>query len=458
MMLVLKGKPMGTHTRAACTKRFSLPLAAMLVLFLVLGSTPASLARASGDDGKQKLIGYFIEWGIYGRNYLVKNVVTSGSASKLTHINYAFSNAAPDANGQVNCQLFDEWADYQKPWSAAESVDGQAVTWPNPVLGNFQQLKVLKALYPNLNVLISVGGWTGSRYFSDAALTPQSRAAFVKSCIDLFIKGDLPDPGWGGMGGPGAAAGIFDGIDLDWEWPGSEGNPQNIVRPEDRQNFTALVAEFRAQLDAYGEQTGKHYLLTAFLPAAPAKIDSGFEVDKLFSDFDFATVQGYDLHGSWEPITNHQSNLLTSPEDPANPAFSVNDTIMAYFGRGAPASKLVVGVPFYGRGWTNVAPENKGLYQPAGGAAPGTWEAGVEDYKVLKEKRASGGYAWYWDGKARAAWLFDGTTFWTLDDPKVMKDKAHYVLGLNLAGVMFWELSGDTPDGELVKTLDDALR
>jgi GH18 family chitinase len=71
------------------------------------------------------------------------------------------------------------------------------------------------------------------------------------------------------------------------------------------------VEEFRKQLDIYAEQTGKHYLLTSFLPAAPAKIDAGFEVDKLFADLDFATVQGYDLHGTWEPLTNHQSNLLT---------------------------------------------------------------------------------------------------------------------------------------------------
>ena len=446
---------MDKHTRAAWIKHFSPPFAAMLVLLLVLGSTSASAAH--GDDGNQKLVGYFIEWGIYARAYLVKNVATSGSAMNLTHINYAFSNAVPDANQQVKCQLFDEWADYQKPWSAAESVDGQAVSWPNPVLGNFQQLKALKALYPNLKVLISVGGWTGSKYFSDAALTPASRAAFVQSCIDLFIRGNLPNPGWGGMGGSGAAAGIFDGIDLDWEWPGSEGNTGNIVRPEDKQNFTALVEEFRKQLDSYGQETSKHYLLTAFLPAAPAKIDAGFEVDKLFDDFDFATIQGYDLHGAWEALTNHQSNLLTSDKDPANPAFSVNDTVMAYLKRGAPAGKLVVGVPFYGRGWANVVPRNKGLYQPAGGAAPGTWEAGAEDYKVLKEKLASGGYNLYWDGKARAAWLFNGNSFWTFDDPKVMKDKAHYVLKLSLGGVMFWELSGDTPDGELVNTLHKAL-
>jgi chitinase len=103
------------------------------------------------------------------------------------------------------------------------------------------------------------------KYFSDAALTAASREHFVSSCIDLFIKGNLP-------GAPdGAAAGLFDGIDLDWEWPGSEGNAGNIIRAEDKQNFTKLAAEFRRQLDEYGATTGEDYLLTSFLPAAPGR-------------------------------------------------------------------------------------------------------------------------------------------------------------------------------------------
>jgi chitinase len=429
----------------------------------VLGAVAAMAAANGAATGhvqsgtrSTQLVGYFTEWGIYGRQYRVKDVATSGSAARLDVLNYAFANVAPDADGNVVCKLADEWADYQAPWTADQSVTGEAVTWPRPILGNFQQLQALKALYPSLKVVISLGGWTLSKYFSDAALTEASRQKFVSSCIDLFIKGNLPDPGWGGMGGPGAAAGIFDGIDLDWEWPGSEGNAGNIIRPEDKQNFTKLVDEFRKQLDAYGETTGKHYLLTSFLPAARAKIDVGFEVGKIFDSLDLGNVQGYDLHGAWEPRTNHQSNLYTSKDDPASPSFSVDDTVRAYLEREAPANKLVIGAPFYSRGWTGVADVNRGLYQLSSGPAPGVWESGVNDYKVTKALLGNG-FTRYWDGKAFAAWLFDGTTFWTFDDPIVMKHKAHYVLKNGLGGIMFWELSGDTPDGELVAALADGL-
>ncbi len=439
--------------------RLVVALASFTVLAAVIpiaSAMPDGAGRFHAAKRVDEVVGYFIEWGIYGRQYLVKDVKTSGSAERLSVINYAFGNVAPDASGDVACKLTDEWADYQVPWTGEQSVTGEAVTWPRPLLGNFQQLRALKDQYPHLKVLISLGGWTLSKYFSDAALTKASRERLVSSCIDLFIKGNLPDPGWGGMGGPGAAAGVFDGIDLDWEWPGSEGNTGNIIRPEDKQNFTRLLAEFRKQLHAYGKQTGEDYVLTAFLPASPAKIDAGFEIDGIFGFLDFATVQGYDLHGAWESTTNHQSNLNTSASDPSSPRFSVDATVRAYVSRGAPPRELVVGVPFYSRGWTGVAPTNNGLYQPASGPAPGTWEAGVDDYEVAKQRLGSGSTR-YQDDEAVAAWLFDGTTFWTFDDPLIMAAKAQYVRENHLGGIMFWELSGDTPDGELIDAIASGL-
>lgn len=430
-------------------------LAAFAVVTPLGAAGPTESAAGTRTRGGH-VVGYFIEWGIYGRNYKVKDVKTSGSAERLTVINYAFGNVAPDGAGDIVCKLGDEWADYQKPWTADESVTGEEVTWPRPILGNFQQLQALKQQYPHLKVLISLGGWTWSKYFSDAALTKQSRERFVSSCVDLFIKGDIAPPGWGGMGGPGAAAGVFDGIDVDWEWPGSEGNAGNIIRPEDKQNYTRLLAEFRKQLHAHGKRTGRDYLLSAFLPASAAKIDAGLEVPDIFGFLSFATVQGYDFHGTWESTTNHQSNLYTSPSDPSSPRYSGDAVVNEYLLRGAPAKEIVLGVPFYSRGWTGVAAANHGLYQPAAGAAPGTWEAGVDDYEVVKQRLASG-FTRHEDTAAGAAWLFDGTTFWTFDDAPIMAAKAGYARQRRLGGLMFWELSGDTPDGELIAAIADGM-
>lgn len=176
----------------------------------------------------------------------------------------------------------------------------------------------------------------------------------------------------------------------------------------------------------------------------------------VFGALSFGNLQGYDFHGAWESTTNHQSNLHDSSTDPTSPRYSDEGVVGEYLDRGAPPKELVVGAPFYSRGWTGVGTANHGLYQSSTGAAPGTWEAGVDDYKVAKERLASG-FTRYEDPAAGAAWLFDGNTFWTFDDPPIMAGKADYVREQKLGGIMFWELSGDTPDGELVDAISNGL-
>ena len=403
--------------------------------------------------GGAKKVGYFAQWGIYARNFTLKTLDSQGQAAKLTHLNYAFGNVGADGKCfQANALgQGDAYADYQRSFDAASSVDGVADTWDQPLKGNFNQLKELKRKYPNLRVLISLGGWTYSKYFSDAALTAASRQALVSSCLDLYIKGNLPLIGGDPAGGPGAAAGVFDGIDIDWEWPASDGNTGNVIRPQDKQNFTLMAQEFRRQLDAYGATTGKRYDLSAFLPADPAKITAGFEVPQIFNYLDWGTVQGYDFHGAWEPTTNHQANLYPAAGDPSPVKFSGDLAISTYTSRGAPAAKLLLGVPFYGRGWTGVRNTNNGLFQP-GTAAPGTVEAGIEDYKVLKNRPGTR----YRDTAAGALWLYDGTSWWSYDDPTVIAQKTAYVKAKGLGGVMVWELDGD--DGTLTTAVDAGLR
>ncbi|MFI8825893.1 glycoside hydrolase family 18 protein [Streptomyces sp. NPDC053431] len=401
-----------------------------------------------------KRVGYFTQWGVYGRNFQVKDLDTSGTAAKLSHVNYAFGNIGADGRcftGNVPGEA-DAWADYVRPLDAAGSVDGVADTPDQPLAGNFNQLRELKAKHPGLKVMISLGGWSWSTHFSDAARTPASRKALVASCIDLYIKGNLPADG--ARGGAGAAAGLFDGIDIDWEWPGSAGDTDTVFRPEDKQNFTALVREFRTQLDAYARSQKKHgrYELSAFVPTAPAKIDAGFEVRKIMRDLDFVNLQGYDFHGSWESTTAQQSALFAPEGD-----FSVDQTVNDWLRRGAPARKLVVGMPFYGQGWTGVTGGGDGLGRPATGAAPGTWAAGSEDYKALKKLAEEGRFTVHRDRSNGHAWLFDGTTLWTYDDPKVLRAKSAYVRGRGLGGAMFWSLDGDTPDGELITAVNGVL-
>ncbi|WP_422735305.1 glycoside hydrolase family 18 protein [Micromonospora sp. WMMD729] len=417
---------------------------------LLITAAPPAAANATAKPDRQPgyhRVGYFTQWGIYGRAFPVKKLDTSGAASRLTHVNYAFGNISEDGR----CYLDggpgegDAWADYQRPVPAEESVDGVADGPGQALNGNFHQLAKLKAKHPQLKVLISLGGWSWSTYFSNAARTDASRKAFVASCIDLYLKGNLP-------GAPGAAAGVFDGVDLDWEWPNWDGEPGNVIRPEDRENFTKLLAEFRRQLDAYGRTTRAHHPLTAFLPANPAAMDAGYEGRKIFTYLDFATVQGYDFHGGWDARANQQSALRVPAGSPDNPDFSVEVAVDGWIARGAPRHKLVLGIPYYGRGWTGITGGGNGLFQPATGPAPAAFEAGNEDYKNLKTLPGKG-YTVHRDLRAGHAWLFDGTTLWTYDDPAVVLQKTLYIRRTGLGGAMVWSLDGDDDNATLTKTI-----
>jgi chitinase len=399
------------------------------------------------ESGEKRVIGYFPQWGIYSKNYHVKNIVESGSAEKLTVINYAFGNI-------VDCEcvmvtesgVMDAYADYQKIYAAGESLDGEADTWDQPLRGNFNQLKKLKQMYPQIKILISLGGWTWSGGFHEAALTEANRQRTAASCIDLYIKGNLPVSD--NAGGEGVAAGIFDGIDIDWEYPNHPGNG-NPYGPEDTHNFTLLLGELRKQLDAIDPGL----LLTIASPAGEDKLED-IELDRIHPTLDWINIMSYDYHGAWDASgpTHHQSALFGSPEDPSSGIiknYYTDYTVQKHLEAGIPAKKLNIGVPFYGRGWRGVTNENNGLYQQAAGPAQGTNESGMDDYKNI----AALGYPVYWDPVAEASWCYNGDIFWTYDTPESLKNKMEYIERTGLGGVMFWDLSGDTADGELIMAL-----
>ena len=400
--------------------------AVLILLILGIIIMGAAAQEATPDPapttGGYRIVGYYTAWSVYGQQYLVTDI----PADQLTHINYAFVNIS--AGGE--CILGDAWADTQYRYPG----DPDGAAW----YGNFRQLTLLKNRYPHLSLLLSIGGLTWSDKFTVVALTEASRQQFVLSCVDLMTL-------YG-----------FDGLDVDWEFPVSGGLTEG--RPEDKENFTLLLAEFRRQLDVQSVRDGRPYLLTI---AAPALRDryANLELDQIHPYLDWINLMGYGFGGRWSAITNHDSRLYASSGDPDRDAGrDIDSVVRDYQAAGVPADKIVLGVPFYGRGWANVSPENNGLYQPFDGFPQGTWGPVFIDYSDLQAHYFAH-YTRYWDNEAQAAWLYNPNlrVMISYEDPLALYAKADYVQQYGLGGIMLWELAPDDDNHTLLRTIYTAL-
>jgi chitinase len=365
-------------------------------------------------------VGYFAEWGVYARNYHVKNIISSGSAAKMTHINYAFGNVVGG-----RCTVGDSYADFEKAYTAAESVDGVADTWDQPLRGSFNQLRKLKLRFPNIKILWSFGGWTWSGGFGQAAANP---TAFANSCFSL-----VEDPRW---------ASVFDGIDIDWEYP----NACGLSCDTSGQNG------YRNVMQALRARFGGGNLVTS---AITADGTTGGKIDK--ADYAGAAQyvnwylpMTYDYFGAFAPQgpTAPHSPLTNYTGIPTQGFYS-DAAIQKLKSKGIPANKLLLGVGFYGRGWSGVTQATPG--GSATGAAPGTYEAGIEDYKVIKTRCPSNGTV------AGTAYARCGNQWWSYDTPSTIGGKMTYAKNQGLGGAFFWELSGDTTNGELITALRNGI-
>ncbi len=418
-------------------RNYSFILFATLVLLI--------FSCTANSQQKKEIIAYFPQWGVEHQPYYVKHLEEAGSADKITILNYAFAEPGPDSSGKIIPQFMNAYYDYQQVYSAEMSVDGRADDSSQALRGHFNQLKKLKARHPSLKVTISLGGWLGSVYFSDAALTEESREVFTESCIDIFIRGNLPVDN--GAGGHGIAAGVFDGVDIDWEYP-IRGGVQGIHHHKnDNDNLTKLYALFREKLDAINPDL----LLTAAVPvkADPAQI---YNIKKDAQYLDWYMLMTYDFYGGWDRQTGHLSNLFTNPEN-AHPA-SLDAAVRKFRDDyGIPASKIIPGAAFYGRSWKNVGSDNNGFNQ-TGSVGPGIYEAGYDyyvDIMPLKKK----GYKVYWDTFSMAETMYnpEEKIFWSYDETQSVVLKARYVDAYNLRGIMIWEISGDDTAGTLLNTI-----
>ncbi len=351
--------------------------------------------------GNKILLGYYSSWAAYS-GYTPDRIPDG-----ITHVNYAFAKIGTDHK----IKMGDPAAD--------------------PV--NFEKLRRLKQQRPELKTLISVGGWTWSEKFSDAALTDSRRTAFADSVVAFVTTHG------------------FDGVDIDWEYPVGGGLPENVTRPEDKTNFTLLIAKLREKLDAQGALDGRHYLLS-FAGASGAFYAQNTELYKLAKYVDFATIMTYDMHGPWPGSrTDFNAPLHTPSENSPQYKWSCNAAVKLWTGEGFPKSKIIMGIPFYGVKFEGVEGAGQGLYQAFATGSSISYDLIATNY--LNDPA----YTRYEHKDAKIPWLFNGSTFISYDDPKSILAKAEYIQDTGLGGAAIWELSQNT-DGALFDVLYNAVR
>jgi chitinase len=312
-------------------------------------------------------------------------------AAKLTIINYAF----------VDVQ-------HNRAWLTNRRTDTT----------NFKYLVSLKKDNPSLKVLISIGGWTWSKHFSDAVLSDTSRQAFAASAVGLIRQYHL------------------DGIDIDWEYPAIQGDG-NTVRPVDQQNYTLMFQLLRKGLDSVQHETGKQMLLTAAVGGFKSFI-AHTEMEKVAKYLDYINLMTYDYQR--DSMAIHHTNLYASKKYTSSE--NADEAVTDFAAAGVPLSKLVIGVAFYGHS-ANVADNSQfGL----GTKTVKGQYLHLDGYTFIKDSLTNRkGFKYYKDRDAKAPYLYNPTTkqFITYDDEWSVKNKCRYVRKKALGGVMFWEYDND---------------
>lgn len=352
--------------------------------------------RMEWRGNRQHMRTKWIKAGYAGDKWLPR--ISKEDALKLTHLNVAFGHVR---NDEIRIDH----------------------------LKHLDSLHQLKQYNPDLQFLLSVGGWSAGG-FSEAASTAEGRRKMADSAIRVL------------------EAHPFDGIDFDWEYP-SYSAAGIHSSPDDKTNFTLLMKEMREALDRKGTQDGKHYLLTIAAGADQYYVD-GTEMDQVQQYLDFVQLMTYDMRGGFQTLTGHHTNLFTPTGDLFR--ISVEASVRIFHNAGVPLDKIVIGAAFYSRKWDNVPANNNGLHQMSSGSGG----YGPDYARLEAEFIHKNGYVRHWDDEAKAPYLFNGSSFITYDDEESMAHKCEYVKNQGLAGIMFWEYSCDTT-GKLLDAIHKGL-
>ncbi|MCD8481916.1 MAG: glycoside hydrolase family 18 protein [Verrucomicrobia bacterium] len=354
------------------------------------------------------VVGYFAEWGIYTADYTLADV----PADRLTHLIYSFAKIEDGRIAIVDPQAA---LHFEMPADRPES-------WP---AGQLAQLRTLRERNPHLKVMVALGGWTLSANFSDAVLDDSSRKRLAASIVTFLREHSL------------------DGVDLDWEYPVAGGLPDNVNRPEDKENYVKFVRILRSLLNEYRTTRGERYLITVATPA-PDNYLRNFDLRAMAAYVDWFNIMAYDYEGAWSPQTGHLAPLLSRDGRP-----SVASTVQAHLKQGVGKHQLVLGVPLYARAWNGVSAVDHGLFQPARGPFEGGEEPGFINYGTLMRRHLSDpeAYRVHSDSKSGADFIFNealqGGSWFSFETPRTFRNKLSWARGKPLRGIMFWSLEGD---------------
>lgn len=412
-------------------------------------STPMLENNKSYAKHSDKVVAaYYPEWGVYDRQFSIDKI----PADNVNHIIYGF---IPICGDDINASAGNALEALKKackgredytvaihdPWAALQMPQKGVANYDDAYKGTYGQMMALKKAHPGLKILPSIGGWTLSDPFfrmHDNVL----RARFVSS-VKEFLQT------WK----------FYDGVDIDWEFPGGGGENPALGNPTvDKETYTLLMHDLRAMLNELSAQTGRTYELTSAIGAGPAKI-ANVDYNAAQKYMDYIFLMSYDFYGSWSMSDlGHQTGVYAPSWKPDS--INTDGSVNAMLAQGVQPGKIVVGAAMYGRGWTGVHgyTGNNPFTGTATGAIPGTWESGIVDYRQIVNKyKGQPGWEYHYDTEAEAPYLFNKSSgmLITYDDARSVAAKGQYVLNKNLGGLFAWSMESD--NGDILNAMNESL-
>ncbi|XP_062550464.1 chitinase-3-like protein 1 [Armigeres subalbatus] len=361
------------------------------VLSLILALSCAAFAQ-------KNVVCYYASWATYraGRGQFNVDDI---DPNLCTHLAYAFFGLLE--NGTIS--ILDPWLDLDS---------GR---------GNIRLFNELKNVNPSLKTLAAIGGYNQqSEIFSKVAANPALRQAFAEDARDFCLLHG------------------FDGVDIGWEFPGQRGGDPVA----DRENFVLMLADLKQVLSANG------LILTGALAAAQNIAETAYNIPLVSQHLDFINLMAYDFNGAWNSFTGHNSPLFAGPADSTDfqRTLNVDHSVSYWLQQGAPASKINLGVPHYGRTFTLENKANHWLRANAiGPGSPGfyTQEEGALAYYEICENFSSGSWAQFWDSDQKIPFGVINDQWIGYDNEETTTYKCNYILQHNLAGGMVWSMDQD---------------